>query len=428
MANPARRVSGVFHDPAVRRSVLWMILAALGARLVVAPFAWRNLTDPGVDHFPFGWEMGHIGRSIASGRGFSSPFQGDTGPTAMLPPLYAYVVGGVFRVFGIFTAASAIVLLTLQSIFSAVTCIPVYAIGVWTFGKRAARGAGWTWAFFPYAIYLSAAMIWSTSLSALLLALILWLVLRIQEGAGWRDWLLLGFAVGTTALTNPTIIPVCVALVLWLWLRAPERRGAIAARASVAVLIALLCIVPWTVRNYRVFGRFIPIRSNLWAHLYGGNSLDTGQFWHADRDPTTDARELAEAARLGEMAYMAEKKQQALAFVREHPRVYVWLVLKRIAYFWTGIFNLSPQFIRENPGETADIPFCTALSVIAFIGLLRLYRHDPEKAWPPILCLAVYPVLYYLTTYEISYHHPIDPVLIVLAAGGMVRGVTTFSD
>lgn len=405
-----------------------MILAALGIRLLVAAFAYRFLTDPGVDHFPFGWEMGHVGRSIASGHGFSSPYQGDTGPTAMLPPLYAYIIGGIFKVFGIFTTTSAIVLLTLQSIFSALTCIPVYAIGLWTFGKRGARVAGWTWALFPYAIYLSAAMIWCTSLSALLFALVLWLVLRIKESAGLRDWLLLGLTTGVVALTNPTIVPVCVALVMWLWLSAPQRRGMIAARAPVAALIALLCIVPWTVRNYEVFGRFIPIRSNLWAHLYGGNSVDTGQFWHADRDPTTDAGELAQAKQLGETAYMAEKKQEVLTFVGKYPRVYAWLVLKRISYFWTGIFNLSPRFIRENPGETADIPFCTTLSVIAFIGLFRLYRHDPGKAWPHILCLAIYPVLFYLTTYEISYHHPIDPVMIVLAAGGMIRGAVAFSD
>jgi len=397
------------------------MLAALAIRLIVAAFALPSILDPGIDHFPFGWEMGHVGRSIALGHGFGSPYQADTGPTAMLPPAYPYIVGAVFKLFGIFTKASAMVLLALQSLFSAVTCIPIRGIALWAFGPRAARVAGWLWTFFPYAIYLSAATIWSHTLSALLFALIAWLALRIAEGTGWRDWIWLGITAGVTGLTNPTILPVCAALVIWLWLRAPERRAEIMLCGATAALIGIACVAPWTIRNYEVFGHFVPLRSNFWAHVYGGNSLDTGKFWNDDHDPTVDPGELAEATRLGETAYMAEKKRQALEFISQHPRVYAYLVLKRVSYFWTGIFNLSPQFIRENPGETGDIPFCTALTVLALIGLVRLRRVDASRIWPFVICMGVYPVLYYFTTYEIAYHHPLDPVLIVLCGGALVR-------
>jgi hypothetical protein len=40
------------------------------------------------DHFNFGFEAGRIGRSLATGQGYSSPFNGPSGPTAWLPPLY----------------------------------------------------------------------------------------------------------------------------------------------------------------------------------------------------------------------------------------------------------------------------------------------------------------------------------------------------
>ena len=52
------------------------------------------------DHFNFGWEMGRIARSIVVGQGFSSPYEGNTGPTAWEPPLYPFLIAGVFRVFG----------------------------------------------------------------------------------------------------------------------------------------------------------------------------------------------------------------------------------------------------------------------------------------------------------------------------------------
>ena len=61
--------------------------------------------------------MGRIAASLASGHGFSSPFGPQTGPTAWEPPLYPYLTAGVFLIFGIYSKASAFVLLTLNSIF-----------------------------------------------------------------------------------------------------------------------------------------------------------------------------------------------------------------------------------------------------------------------------------------------------------------------
>ena len=77
------------------------------------------------NHFAFGWEMGCLGKSVAEGRGFSDPFCVGTGPSAWEPPLYPYLIGGVFKIFGTYSYASAWVLLTVNSLFSAVTCIPI---------------------------------------------------------------------------------------------------------------------------------------------------------------------------------------------------------------------------------------------------------------------------------------------------------------
>ena len=59
------------------------------------------------DHFQFGWEMGRIARALATGYGFADPFNGHSGPTAWTPPLYPLLLGGVFKVFGVYTLLSA---------------------------------------------------------------------------------------------------------------------------------------------------------------------------------------------------------------------------------------------------------------------------------------------------------------------------------
>src|SRR5579864_5623384 len=142
--------------PAGRRrfwSSPWaMVAVALVVRLVVMAFAYSVQLDPARDHWVFGWETGRVARSIATGHGFSSPYSEPTGPTALIPPVYTYLLAGVFKVFGIYTTASALVSLTLNNLFSSLTCLPVFFIARRVFGNRVAVWAGWFWAFFPYSI------------------------------------------------------------------------------------------------------------------------------------------------------------------------------------------------------------------------------------------------------------------------------------
>ncbi len=49
--------------------------------------------------------------------------------TAWFAPVYPYLLAGIFKLFGVYTLASAWVAIGLNCLFSALTCIPVYFIG-----------------------------------------------------------------------------------------------------------------------------------------------------------------------------------------------------------------------------------------------------------------------------------------------------------
>ena len=398
-----------------------MVLAALAVRLVLVGIGHKDLLDTSGDYFSFGWETGRVARSIASGHGFGSPFQGDTGLTAALPPLYPYVLAGIFKLFGIYTRASALAILSLQSLLSALTCLPIFFIAGKTFGERVARWAGWSWAFFPYAVYISAHEVWETSLTTLLLSLLFLLALRMADAADWRAWLGFGLLWGVVALTSPAMLAVLPVMGGWICLQLRRRGKPWAGGAATSALVFLLCVSPWFVRNYRTFGRFIPFRSNFGLELYVGNSMETDEYWHAWNHPAHNASELLAMQRLGEIAYMAEKKRQAFAFIRAHPGVFAWLTLKRVADVWTGVWNLSPNYLLANWDEALNIPFCTVISLLAFAGLYQVFRHDRETAWLYALVLAMEPAAFYITHVEVSYRHPIDPLLIVLAVLGGLK-------
>ncbi len=93
-------------------------------------------------------------------------------------------------------------------------------------------------------------------------------------------WLLPGFLFGLTALIRPEYLAVGVAFaVLALareWRRGGWRGGAL---ATVLLLLAFLVpVLPWTVRNYVVLDRFVPLSTG------GGKALYVGSYLPADGD------------------------------------------------------------------------------------------------------------------------------------------------
>ena len=158
-------------------------------------------TRTGEDNFGFGFEMGRVGRSIALGQGFSNPY-GDTGPSAWQLPLYPYLIGGVFKIFGVYTHASAWVLLTINSLLAALTTIPVYLVAQRTFGARVAIWSARAWALNPYVWYWSIHWIWDTTFTPLMLALIFLVTLELERWPGWQGWMLFGILWGVEALAN----------------------------------------------------------------------------------------------------------------------------------------------------------------------------------------------------------------------------------
>src|ERR1700733_14188180 len=112
---------GVPHSrwDAILRSPLWMMVIAFVVRVLWIALAHTYRIRTNEHNFGFGWEIGRIGYSLAHGQGFSSPFGGNTGPSAWPAPIYPWVVSIAFRVFGSYSRASAFAILTFNSVFGA---------------------------------------------------------------------------------------------------------------------------------------------------------------------------------------------------------------------------------------------------------------------------------------------------------------------
>ena len=402
-----------------KSSLLWIVVTALALRLAVMAFLVPEQLDPFRDHWRFGYEAGRVARSIAQGQGFSSPLYEVTGPTAWFTPLFPYLLAGVFKIFGIYSRASALVMLGLNCLLSALTCIPVFFIARRSFGDRAARWAGWLWAFFPYGIYFPAERIWETWLATLLLCLIFLLALKLAESPSLSSWAGYGLLWAIAALNSPVALTVLPFLTGWICYRLAQQRRAWFVPGVVSAAVFVAVVTPWFVRNYETFHQFVPFRDTLGLELHVGNNGDTSH-WHPNAaGPWHDDAEYAEYKQMGELGYMARKKHEAVQFISGHPGEFAWMTLRRVGYLWTGFWSFSRNYLQQEPLDLANIPFLTGFTVLALLGLRRAFQNDASSAMPYALVLFFFPVVYYVTHPEVYYLRPLDPIIAILAASWM---------
>jgi 4-amino-4-deoxy-L-arabinose transferase-like glycosyltransferase len=386
-----------------------MVVVALALRLAMAAADQSYKISPNLDHFDFGYETGRVARSLAEGAGFSSPFQGHTGPTAWLAPLFPVLVAGVFKIFGVYTQASAWTLLALNSLFSALTCWVIYAIAKDTVGSGVARWAGWTWALLPHAMWWASRWIWETSLSTLLLALALLLALRLERDARLRTWAAFGLMWGLIALTNPSCLSLLPFLGMWIAYRLSRQRRAWFAGAAASAVIFLAMVLPWTFRNYEVFHRVVPVRDNFGVEFWLGNGDYSEGLWNLWLHPSTNELEMAKYNQMGEINYVRSKQQETMEFVRRHPARFLELCVHRAGWFWVGIPRPSDKPLLAETRNSSVVLF----SLLGWWGAIMMIRRRRRGAWLVAFCLAVYPAVYYLTFVDPRYRHPIEPEMMI---------------
>jgi hypothetical protein len=132
---------------------------------------------------------------------------------------------------------------------------------------------------------------------------------------------------------------------------------------------------------------------------------------------------------MGEIAFMAEKQQQAFTFMRTHPADTLNFIFRRFINNWLAITDnpadawaTSPLYLK------AFIILNFLLSIFTLLGALFAYRSCPREAFPYLIVLLVFPLVFYLTHSSLRYRFPMDPIMMVLAAYGVAYPVTLWME
>ncbi len=381
---------------------------------------WR--VRPYGEHFGFGWEMGRIARALVTGYGYADPFHGHTGPTAWVTPAYPFLIVGVFKLFGVYTAFSAWVLLAINCVLNAWVVRTTYEIAARCFNANVARWSAWIWALYPAAMQYAVKWIWEMTLTAFLFSWVLVLALRMRgvgestdppgNGQTVRRWALFGILWGLIALSNPE---VCIMLpVMGVWVLAGAGR-AWPRQAGKAVLAAALClalIAPWSLRNWRVFQHWVPLRGNFGAELYLGNGPGAVGLLMEYNHPGESSGQLRLYREMGEVAYVRMRGDRAKAIIRANWGRFFRLSAKRLYYFWFSVPHPSDDSPLVEYGRNLNFQFT---SIAGLLGSALALRRRVPASGLFAACFLLLPLLYYFVTVHARFRHPFEPLIAILA-------------
>jgi 4-amino-4-deoxy-L-arabinose transferase-like glycosyltransferase len=408
-------VQKLFFSPAL------IVGAAIAIRVVYLIHFFQGQPPGGHHYFPL-YEVVCVAKSVAEGHGFSSPFYVPSGPTAMVTPLYTFLLAGIFKLFGTLSFQSSIAIRLIDVFLSALTCVPIIALGRKLFSAGTAALAGWIWAALPSSIFFSVAWIWDTSLSVLLLTLALWATYMAAERRGLKSWVGLGLLWGVGTLVNSAMLPVFPGCLAFAVYRAGRQGISWVKPTAATLLVFCATLSPWIVRNQVVFSGKVFLRSNFGLELWLGNNPEVPVSCACWLHPTSDSKERARYLQLGEADYVQEKQRQALQFIQGHPADTLRHVYHRFMETWTGFSDsFADIWATRLLSLRATLVLNYSLTILAFVGLLLAYRTLGTRALPLLNLMAVFPVVYYVCHTDPRYRQPIEPVIAMLAAYALLR-------
>lgn len=380
--------------------LLWLIMLGVLVRVALA-FALGDEATPisgAADQYTYD----ALAQRVIAGHGFSFatgwyPFTRADEPTAHWSYLYTLYLAAVYALVGHHPLAARLI----QAILSGLNCWLAYRLGCQLFGVSVGLAAAALTAAYAYFVFFGAALMTQSFYIMALLAAVS-LAIDLTERSDRRRWILLGMVLGLGVLLRQTLLLFVPLLITWIaWMQRPRW-----ADVALAIGIVAALVLPWTLRNYYVFGDFLLLNSNGGFWFYSSNHPNQG----TDFNPTYAAPLPPDLTALAEPAVDRELYRRALGFIVSDPARFIRLSLSRIPhYFW-----LLPSTQSSTASNLGRI-----LSFTLYLPLMLYGLYLSRSCWR--LCMPLYlyvgfdTILHLMSWAAPRYRLPSDALLMVFA-------------
>jgi hypothetical protein len=251
--------------------------------------------------------------------------------------------------------------------------------------------------------------------------------LVIETGDRWRRSLLAGALFGAAGLVKAIgfwlVFPI--AAVLAASVPRPRRWRT----SALLVLGAVLIILPWTLRNAAVYGRFVLIDATAGTNLYLGNTDAPPVTWDWGAPERSRVRGARERCDDGDLIQRERCEQRrALGWIAAHPTAFA----RRAVTKWADLVNPTSFLVRQvragryqgvamsrvSPGAAATATLAAALpwAALAVLAAWGLALSPPAVCRRVVLALVLSLLAVHALTFGMSrFRLPLVPFLAAYA-------------
>ncbi len=371
-----------------------------------------------------------VARNIAAGRGFAetgvmdlniSELTGAGRFMAPRPPLYPLFLAALYTTAG----RDPLVVGGLQSLLSVGTAMLCYLAARRLFGRRAGVLTALIALLYPYHIYHD---IWlgDSAMSGLLLMSWLLLAWRLGRDGRGRWAVAVGAILGLAMLLRPAFGLLLVATAIWLRLGAGQHMSRAGKNTLIAGATAACVMLPWIVRNYRVFGALVPVCTYGGYAFWVGNNpitehcLRTGI--EVDQPVHALLSLIGDSLRgLDELQQQQWFYKEGFSFVREYPIAFLRLIPWKVWRFWGWeVYPRPEQSLRDIVHGATYVP----LAVLAGVGFMSAYRAKRRNLSLLLAVYACFTVFHFVFYSYTRYRKPLDYTLAIVAGHGFITLVS----
>jgi 4-amino-4-deoxy-L-arabinose transferase-like glycosyltransferase len=233
---------------------------------------------------------------------------------------------------------------------------------------------------------------------------------RLIEQPHWLWWVALGVALAIAMLLRMAVVFFFPALFLWIFTQLPNKRKFVPVILTVLIIIG--AILPFTIRNYRLWGEFLLLESQFGHVFWNGNHPDhNGEFRAAE--VYAIPKEILSSQ--NDALITNQLLELGIQNVLNDPAHFVKLTLTRLRLFFTfwptADSSFQANFMRV-------ISFGLLVPVI-IVGLL-LHLKDWRKLFLIYLFLLIHTGIYAISWTMVRYRMPLDVFFIMFAASALI--------
>ena len=281
--------------------------------------------------------------------------------------------------------------------------------------------------FYPPSIYYSN-MLLTENAASLFTPLILISYLLTSKTHSFWGAVVSGILWGLAALNRPVFLMLPIFLLIsqillqiiskstfWRW---RFRNWAI------GILVMIITIAPWTVHNYLVHEKFVPLHSASGYMMLICNGklnhpdIQKGLFYYKDKQYETILNDT-----LNEIEKDEEAMQMALSEIRKNWRLLPEPLLNRAKHFWT--WRPDPY---DSTFTTNDLIMAIIWIPILFFFTFSLFNRKVQTSWPA-LAIIMYVFVTILPFWgSPRFRFPIDSLIIMLASFSFIEVISIFKN